>query len=142
MPPQPSRSGSRQSTKASRCKSERRPTDILSDGYESDESNGERVVQLLKSGVRARQSEDLTAARDDFARASLLQQKRSRVKRKIDLWLDAIAKKHGKAAGILVHNPALVAKLRELGYTFVALGSDGGSVRAGLASILNTLRGK
>ena len=56
--------------------------------------------------------------------------------------MSAAAKKHGKAAGILVHNPALVAKLRELGYTFVALGSDGGSVRAGLASILNTLRGK
>jgi 4-hydroxy-2-oxoheptanedioate aldolase len=52
------------------------------------------------------------------------------------------AKQHGKAAGILVHNPALVAKCRELGYTFVALGSDGGSARAGLASILNTLRGK
>ena len=52
------------------------------------------------------------------------------------------AKKHGKAAGILVHNPALVAKVRELGYTFVALGSDGGSVRAGLVSIVQTLRGK
>ena len=32
--------------------------------------------------------------------------------------------------------------LRDLGYTFVALGSDGGSVRAGLMSILSTLRGK
>ena len=40
--------------------------------------------------------------------------------------VSAAAKTHGKAAGILVHNPALVAKCRELGYTFVALGSDGG----------------
>ncbi len=52
------------------------------------------------------------------------------------------AVKHGKAAGILVHNPALVAMCREFGYTFVALGSDGGSVRAGLVSIVQTLKGK
>jgi 4-hydroxy-2-oxoheptanedioate aldolase len=52
------------------------------------------------------------------------------------------AKKHGKAAGILVHNAALVAKCRDLGYTFVALGSDGGSVRAGLVANLASLRGK
>ena len=44
--------------------------------------------------------------------------------------VSAAAKKHGKAAGILVHNPSLVAKCRDLGYTFVALGSDGGSGRA------------
>ena len=56
--------------------------------------------------------------------------------------VSAAAKKHGKAAGILVHNPALVAKCRDLGYTFVALGSDGGSVRAGLLASLATLRGK
>ena len=42
------------------------------------------------------------------------------------------AKKHGKAAGILVHNNALVPKVRDLGYTFTALGSDGGAVRGGL----------
>ena len=56
--------------------------------------------------------------------------------------VSAAAKKHGKAAGILVHNPSLVAKCRDLGYTFVALGSDGGSVRAGLLASLATLRGK
>jgi 4-hydroxy-2-oxoheptanedioate aldolase len=44
----------------------------------------------------------------------------------------AAARGAGKAAGILVHNPALVEKCRELGYTFVALGSDGGAVNAGL----------
>lgn len=52
------------------------------------------------------------------------------------------AKKHGKAAGILVQSPAMVAKCRDLGYTFVALGSDGGSARAGLVANLAALRGK
>jgi 2-keto-3-deoxy-L-rhamnonate aldolase RhmA len=52
------------------------------------------------------------------------------------------ARRHGKAAGILVHVPALVPKCRELGYSFVALGSDGGAVRAGLLNIVQTLRAK
>jgi 2-keto-3-deoxy-L-rhamnonate aldolase RhmA len=56
--------------------------------------------------------------------------------------VSAAAKKHGKAAGILVHIPALVPKCRDLGYTFVALGSDGGAVRSGLVSIVQTLKGK
>jgi 2-keto-3-deoxy-L-rhamnonate aldolase RhmA len=55
--------------------------------------------------------------------------------------VSAAAKAHGKAAGILVHNAALVPKVRELGYTFVALGSDGGAVRAGLAGFATTLKG-
>jgi 4-hydroxy-2-oxoheptanedioate aldolase len=50
------------------------------------------------------------------------------------------ARTHEKAAGILVHAPALIPRCREQGFTFVALGSDGGSVRTGLASILATLR--
>ena len=54
----------------------------------------------------------------------------------------AAAKKHGKAAGILVHNPALVPMCRELGYTFVALGSDGGGVRTALLSYVAALKGK
>lgn len=54
----------------------------------------------------------------------------------------AAARKHGKAAGILVHHPALVAKCREWGFTFVALGSDGGFARAGLQQSLATLRGR
>ena len=54
----------------------------------------------------------------------------------------AAAKNHGKAAGILVHAPALVPKVRELGFTFVSLGSDGGAVRAGLQQNLVVLRGK
>jgi len=52
------------------------------------------------------------------------------------------ARKHGKAAGILVHNAALVPKCRELGYTFMSLGSDGGAVRAGLLSLVASLRGQ
>jgi 4-hydroxy-2-oxoheptanedioate aldolase len=56
--------------------------------------------------------------------------------------VSAAAKKHGKAAGVLVHIPALVAKVKELGYTFVALGSDGGGVRNGLLGFLQTLKAK
>ena len=52
------------------------------------------------------------------------------------------AQKNGKAAGILVHNNALVPKCRELGFTFMALGSDGGAVRAGLLGLLAALRAK
>ena len=56
--------------------------------------------------------------------------------------VSAAAQRHGKAAGILVHNAALVPKVRELGYTFTALGSDGGAVRAGLLGFVATLKGK
>lgn len=54
--------------------------------------------------------------------------------------VSAAARQQGKAAGILVHTPALVPVCRELGYTFVALGSDGGAARAGLASYLAALK--
>ena len=56
--------------------------------------------------------------------------------------VSAAAKKHGKAAGVLVHIPALVPKMRELGYTFVALGSDGGGVRTSLLGFVQTLKAK
>src|SRR3954470_17982795 len=46
--------------------------------------------------------------------------------------VSAAAQKHGKAAGVLVHIPGLVAKVKDLGYSFVALGSDGGGVRTSL----------
>lgn len=55
--------------------------------------------------------------------------------------VSAAAKRNGKAAGILVHNASLVPMCRDLGYTFVALGSDGGAVRAGLLSYITALRG-
>ncbi len=46
----------------------------------------------------------------------------------------------GKAVGILLLDPANLGLVRELGYTVVALGSDGGSVQAGLRQSLATLR--
>jgi len=52
------------------------------------------------------------------------------------------AKHHGKAAGILVHNPALVPMCRDFGYTFVSLGSDGGAVRSGLLALAQALKAK
>ena len=52
------------------------------------------------------------------------------------------AKKHKKAAGILVHNAALVPMCKELGYTFIALGSDGGGVRNALISFAQAIKGK
>ncbi len=56
--------------------------------------------------------------------------------------VSAAAKKHGKAAGILVHNDKLVPKVRDLGYTFVALGSDGGGVRTALLGFAAALKAK
>jgi 2-keto-3-deoxy-L-rhamnonate aldolase RhmA len=56
--------------------------------------------------------------------------------------VSAAAQKHGKAAGVLVHIPHLVAKVKELGYTFVALGSDGGGVRTSLLGFMQTLKAK
>ena len=56
--------------------------------------------------------------------------------------VSAAAKQHGKAAGILVHNAALVPMCRDLGFTFVALGSDGGGVRTALLSYVAALKGK
>lgn len=50
------------------------------------------------------------------------------------------ARRHGKAAGILVHQDRLVPMVRDLGYTFTALGSDGGAVRGGLLGFAATLR--
>jgi 4-hydroxy-2-oxoheptanedioate aldolase len=50
------------------------------------------------------------------------------------------AQSAGKAAGILLLDPANLPLVRELGYTVVALGSDGGSVAAGLKQSLVTLR--
>jgi 4-hydroxy-2-oxoheptanedioate aldolase len=52
------------------------------------------------------------------------------------------AKAHGKAAGILVQTPAMTVKCRELGYTFMALGSDGAAVRAGLLGYVAAMKGK
>ena len=60
----------------------------------------------------------------------------------LDALPDAVSTPELNVACAEGEHHALVAKLRDLGYTFVALGSDGGSVRAGLMSILTTLRAK
>jgi 2-keto-3-deoxy-L-rhamnonate aldolase RhmA len=56
--------------------------------------------------------------------------------------VSAAAKAKGKAAGILVQTASMVAKCRELGYSFVALGSDGGAVRSGMLSFVAAMKGK
>lgn len=48
----------------------------------------------------------------------------------------AAADRHGKAAGILVYDPAAVAGLLELGFRFIGLGSQGSFVSAGARSML------
>lgn len=64
------------------------------------------------------------------------------------LYLDALqriaaaAKKAGKATGILLLNPAQLPRIRDLGITVVALGSDGGGVNAALQQYAATLKAK
>ena len=48
----------------------------------------------------------------------------------------AACRAHGKAAGILLYDPAAIAPHLELGFTFVGLGSDGGFVMNGARAIL------
>jgi 4-hydroxy-2-oxoheptanedioate aldolase len=63
-------------------------------------------------------------------------------------YLDALrrvseaARAAGKAAGILLLDPKHLPQCRELGLTVVALGSDGGSVNAGLRQAASLLRGR
>ena len=52
----------------------------------------------------------------------------------------AAAKAAGKAAGILLPNPSLIELVQGLGFTFVAAGSDGGMVNAGLKNALQKLQ--
>jgi 4-hydroxy-2-oxoheptanedioate aldolase len=56
--------------------------------------------------------------------------------------VSAAAKDAGKAAGILLLDPSLFEMVRDLDYTFVALGSDGGAVMSGLKQSLATLRAR
>ena len=52
----------------------------------------------------------------------------------------AAAKKHGKACGILLPNPKWIPLLKELGFTFIACGADGGYVLNSMKSTLEALR--
>ena len=48
---------------------------------------------------------------------------------------------HGKSAGILVYDPAIVPGLLELGFRFVGIGADGALVSAGAHATLAAVRG-
>lgn len=52
----------------------------------------------------------------------------------------AAAKNAGKAAGILLLDPAQLTMAHELGYSFIALGSDGGSVNAALRATATAVK--
>lgn len=53
-----------------------------------------------------------------------------------------VARQAGKATGILLLNPALLPMCREFGITFIALGSDGGHVNAGLRASAAAIKAK
>jgi 4-hydroxy-2-oxoheptanedioate aldolase len=52
------------------------------------------------------------------------------------------ARAAGKAAGILLQSPAHVTMCRGMGFSFIALGSDGGAASAGLRQALADLRSR
>jgi 4-hydroxy-2-oxoheptanedioate aldolase len=53
----------------------------------------------------------------------------------------AACRSHGKAAGILVYDTAVVPRLLELGFTFVGIGADGAFVADGAKRFLADVRG-
>ena len=53
----------------------------------------------------------------------------------------AACRAHGKSAGILVYDTAVVPGLLELGYRFVGIGADGALVASGAAATLAAVRG-
>ena len=48
----------------------------------------------------------------------------------------AACRAHGKAAGILLYDPAVIAPHVERGFRFIGLGSDGGFVMSGAKAML------
>ena len=52
----------------------------------------------------------------------------------------AACRAHGKAAGILVYDTAVVARHLELGFTFVGIGADAAFVAAGATAFLGAVR--
>lgn len=52
----------------------------------------------------------------------------------------SVAKKSGKEAGILVRNPADLPKLKRMGYTAIAAGSDTGVLRAAYLELIQRFR--
>ncbi len=62
------------------------------------------------------------------------------------IYLDAIrsvvaaCERHGKAAGILIYDAAVLARHRELGFRFIGLGSDGAFISDGARAVLDAAR--
>jgi 2-dehydro-3-deoxyglucarate aldolase/4-hydroxy-2-oxoheptanedioate aldolase len=57
--------------------------------------------------------------------------------------LDSVAaacQKHGKAAGILIYDRSAVARLVEIGFTFIGIGSEGAFVAEGARQALAAVR--
>ena len=55
--------------------------------------------------------------------------------------MSAACRKHGKAAGILVYDTAVVPRLLELGYTVIGIGADAAFVGDGAKRALAAARG-
>jgi 4-hydroxy-2-oxoheptanedioate aldolase len=49
---------------------------------------------------------------------------------------------HGKAAGILLYDRAVIARHLELGFRFIGLGSDLGFVAAGARGMVDAAKGR
>ena len=54
----------------------------------------------------------------------------------------AACERHGKAAGILLYDAAVLARHLELGFRFIGLGSEGSYVSAGAAAMLAAVPGR
>lgn len=52
-----------------------------------------------------------------------------------------VAKKHGKAAGFMATDPAWVARVKEMGYTVIAAGTDTGILEAGMKNLVSHIDG-
>lgn len=52
-----------------------------------------------------------------------------------------VARKHGKAAGFMATDSAWVARVKEMGYTMIAAGTDTGILEAGMKNLVGHIEG-
>ena len=52
-----------------------------------------------------------------------------------------VAKAHGKAAGFMATDPAWVARVKDMGYTMIAAGTDTGLLEAGVKGLVGHIQG-
>ncbi len=52
-----------------------------------------------------------------------------------------VAKAHGKTAGFMATDPAWVARVKDMGYTMIAAGTDTGIMEAGMKSLVGHIEG-